>query len=185
MIKKFLLTIASLFLFYRSGDLISGWDGINADSFGISVTWAFLANLFILGAFAFAGFAWPSYRLLPEKYYEVKFPKTGQKIANKLGVLFFQKFLLATFWRDKKQQKKYFDGTRKGIKNWVIESKKAEFGHLIPFIILTFLSIWSIFLGNFLMALLTQLMNVFANFYPILLQRTHRARIKKISDRIS
>lgn len=184
MIKKILLSIASLFLFYRSWDLILGWGKINIDSFGITMIWAFLANLFILGAFAFAGFAWPTYRLLTVKYYRIKSPKTLQNLSEKVGVPLFQKFLLATFWRDKKQRKNYFDGTKTGIKNWLIESKKSEFGHLIPFLILTGLSIWSVFSGNIQLAFLTQFMNVFANLYPVLLQRTHRARIQKFSERM-
>lgn len=143
-----------------------------------------MANLFILGAFAFAGFAWPTHRLLADKYYRIQSPKTLQDLSKKVGVPLFQKFLLATVWRSKKQQKNYFDGTKAGIKNWIIESKKSEFGHLIPFLILTGLSIWSVFSGNIQLALLSQFMNVFANLYPVLLQRTHRARIQRVFDRM-
>lgn len=184
MIKKFLLSIASLFLFYRSWELILSWDKVNPDTIGISLVLAFLANLFILGAFAFLGFAWPTYRLLPEKFYRVKSPETLSRISKKIGVPFFQKFLLATFWRNTNQRKNYFDGTKSGIRKWDIESRKSEFGHLIPFLILTSLSLWSIFSGNYLLALFTQLLNIFANFYPVLLQRSHRLRIQRFSDRM-
>jgi hypothetical protein len=184
LIKKILLSLASLFLFYQAWEIILGWSKIQNVPFGIAMLWAFLTNLFVLGAFAFAGFAWPSERLLPEVYYFVKSPKKLLRINKSIGVPFFQNFLLLTFWRSKKKQKEYFDGTKSGIGNWINESKKAEFGHLIPFIILTTLSIWSVYLGNYLLAVLTQLLNVLANLYPVLLQRTHRARIQRVFNRM-
>jgi hypothetical protein len=145
---------------------------------------SFIANLFILGSFALAGFAWPTYNLLPDKYYRIKFPIQLLKFGKIIGVPLFQKFLLLTAWRDKKMQKKYFDGTKTGIRHWVKESKSSEFGHLIPFLILLGLSIWSLLLGFWKMALINLVLNILANFYPVMLQRMHRARINKIIDRI-
>jgi hypothetical protein len=173
-----------LFLFYQSWRLITSWGTIQDESFDVGIFLAFLANLFVLGAFAFGGFAWPTERFLPERYYLVKQPKILLSISKFIGVPIFQKLLLATFWRNEKKQKEYFDGTKSGIAKWIIESKKAEFGHLIPLIILSALSIWSIFLGNYLLASFTQLFNIIANLYPVLLQRSHRARIQRIFDRM-
>lgn len=185
MIKRLLLSFASLFLFYRSWDLIFSWSAIQNEPLAITLIWAFLANLFVLGAFALAGFAWPTERLLPEGYFRVKHPKKLLRFNKSIGVPFFQMLLLASFWRSKKKQKEYFDGTKSGIGNWIKESKKAEFGHLIPLIILSIVSIWSLFSGNYLLAFFTQTLNILANFYPVLLQRSHRARIQRIFDRMN
>jgi len=117
-------------------------------------------------------------------YYKIRYPKQLLKFGEIIGVHLFQKFLLLTFWRDKNQRKRYFDGTKAGIRNWIKESKSSEIGHLIPYTILFGLSIWSLLLGFWKMALINFILNIFANFYPIVLQRMHRARINKIIDRI-
>jgi len=62
---------------------------------------AFLANLFVLGAFAFAGFAWPLDHLIPEGFYLVRQPKRLLRINKSIGVPFFQKLLLSSFWKNK------------------------------------------------------------------------------------
>lgn len=182
--KKIFLSLGSIFLFYRSYELIVNWEKLQGSNTAEALLFSILANLFILGSFALAGFAWPTYKLLPSKYYEVLFPKQLLKFSELIGVPLFQKFLLLTFWRDKNHRKRYFDGTKTGIRNWIKESKSSEIGHLFPFIILLVLSIWSFFLGFWKIALINFALNIFANFYPVVLQRMHRARIKKIIDRI-
>lgn len=179
-----LLSSGSIFLLYQSFRLLIDWPKIQSYNTIEVLIYCFLANLFILGAFAFAGFAWPTYKFLPDSYYQIKQPCKLLRFANNIGVPIFQNLLLLTFWRDKKQRKRYFDGTRTGIKNWIKESKSSEFGHLIPSLILLGLSIWSLLLGFWKMALVNFVLNSSANFYPVLLQRMHRARINKIIDRL-
>lgn len=181
--KKALLSIASLFLGYQSWQLIYGWENTLELKTGESILIAFLANLFILGAFALAGFAWPTYRILPNRYYHVKNPEKLLLISKNLKVSTYQKFLLSTFWKDKNKQNRYFDGSRSGISNWIKESMSAEFGHLIPFVILTLLAIWGLIGGNCILAFSILILNILANFYPLLLQRTHRARIQLLRNR--
>ncbi|WP_296704557.1 hypothetical protein [Algoriphagus sp.] len=183
-LKKIFLSLGSIFLFYRSYELIINWEKIQSTTNAEILIFSILANLFILGSFALVGFAWPTYTLLPEKYYKIRDPRQLLKFGKKIGVPLFQKFLLLTFWRDQNQRKRYFDGTKSGIRNWIKESKSSEFGHLIPFIILLGLSIWSLLLGFWKIALVNFVLNSVANFYPIVLQRMHRARINKIIARI-
>jgi len=183
-LKKTFLSLGSAFLFYRSYELIINWEQAQTETNLELFLYSFLANLFILGAFALAGFAWPTFKLLPERYYQIKTPKKILSFTKKIGVPIYQKFLLETFWKSKKKQKQYFDGTKSGISNWIKESKSSEFGHLIPFLLLLGLSIWSLFLGYWKMGLVNLILNILANFYPVFLQRSHRARISRISDRI-
>ncbi len=157
------------------------WDKIQSVNNLEVFIFTFLANIFVLGSFALIGFAWPTYRLLPEYYYQISNPKKLLSITKKLGVIIFQIFLLQTFWKNKKQQKDYFNGTKSGIIHFINESKRSEFGHLLPFLILLILSFWSLYLGFWKMALVNFFLNILANFYPILLQRRHRARIYRVS----
>lgn len=182
--SKTLLSLGSAFLFYLSKDIILKWPDFQTNSFSLLIFISLISNIIILGAFAFAGFAWPTYKLLPEGYYRISKPEKFQKMGRRLGLPIFQKFLLLTFWKDKKQRKRYFDGSRSGIKHWIKESKSAEFGHLIPFFILMGLSLWSLILGYWKIALINLVFNIFVNLYPVLLQRMHRARISRLIDRL-
>ena len=104
---------------------------------GIQILFAFLINLFFTGVFAFAGFALPTENLMPQKYYTIHNPKKMKSWFQKLGVEYFRKFLLATVWRKKEMQKDYFKGTVEGMTSFEQLTKKSEFGHLIPFILIT------------------------------------------------
>lgn len=149
----------------------------------ISIGAAVFLNLCITGIFAFAGFALPTERLFPNSYYHVYKPKLLKKICKLMNIDAFRAFLLATVWRNRDQQKKYFDGTKSGIDNLIVQSKKSEFGHLIPFILILLLSAYVLYLGKWKIALTTTLINVIFNLYPIFLQRHHRMRIQRLADR--
>ena len=88
--------------------------------------------------------------------------------------------LLATFWKGQKQRRKYFNGKKNGISNLEEQSMKSEFGHLIPFIIICFLCLYLIVIGQSKLAVFTLLINFVGNLYPIILQRHHRMRIEII-----
>ncbi|WP_040302416.1 glycosyl-4,4'-diaponeurosporenoate acyltransferase CrtO family protein [Algoriphagus machipongonensis] len=178
--KKILLTLGSVFLGYRSYELITSWGNMPLEPLFSKFIMAFLANLFILGVFAFLGFAWPTFKLLPDRYYQINNPKNLLSFTKRIGVPVFQKFLLLTFWRNKAKQKSYFNGSKTGIKNFIIELKRSEIGHLIPFILINLLFIWSLILKDFWTAFFLQSLNIIGNFYPIMLQRAHRARTQRL-----
>ena len=58
---------------------------------------SFLLTLFITGIFAFIGFAYPSNRILPDSYYEIKNPIVLKHISKILGIKYFQFLLLFAF----------------------------------------------------------------------------------------
>ncbi|MCX7550772.1 hypothetical protein [Xanthomarina sp. F2636L] len=184
MIKKIILILVSLFLFWQSFKLLSLINQIELNTWWFIGLIAFLINLFITGVFAFLGFALPTQKLITPSYYKVTNSKKLKRVYTFLKVDYFRNFLLATFWRNKNQRKKYFDGTLEGISTLDIQSRKSEFGHLIPFIIIIVVCIYFVILGLIKLAIITLLINILGNLYPIILQRHHRIRIQILRKRI-
>ena len=183
MIKKILLSLASLFLIWQSYNLFYNIHKLDISSWGTLFFIAWLINLFITGVFAFSGFAFPTQKLLPPSYYRILHPKKLQQTFKVLKVNLFRKILLATLWKRKKQRKEFFDGTKSGIANLLEQSMKSEFGHLLPFVIICFVSGYLIAIGLIKLALLSLLINLIGNLYPIVLQRHHRMRVQLIRTR--
>lgn len=186
MIKKILLSIASLFLIWQSYKLLWSIHEFTTDSWLAIIFVAWVLNMFITGIFAFSGFAFSTQKLLPKSYYKIANPKRLKKTYKAFKVDLFRTMLLATIWRSQAQQKKYFNGKKDGIANLEEQAEKSEFGHLIPFILLCFVSIYLLAIGLIKLGVFTLLLNFMGNWYPILLQRHHRMRIeviRKIQER--
>lgn len=141
---------------------------------------AFLLTLFITGVFAFMGFAYPTNKLLPESYYKINNPKRLQNYYKHLGLDYFKTILLVVFWGKKKNRKKYFNGTKKGLNNFIYQTRQSEFGHLGAFVLILVCSIILICHQLYLIVLTMTLLNIIGNLYPIILQRYHRIRIGKL-----
>lgn len=183
MAKKILFSILSIFLIQQSFQLLGKLNQIGTDSWISVIIGAWIINMFITGVFAFAGFAFPTQKLLPKSYYKVYNPQWLKRVCKILRIDLFRKFLLATLWRNKTQRKKYFNGTANGISILEEQSMKSEFGHLIPFIIINCVGFYLIANGLVKLGLICILINLFGNLYPILLQRHHRMRIQLIRKR--
>tara|TARA_B100000809_G_C15140294_1_gene532919 strand:- start:11340 stop:11915 length:576 start_codon:yes stop_codon:yes gene_type:complete len=183
MIKKIILSIAALFLIWQTYQLLFNIDKLETTSWGLIIFIAWIINLFITGIFAFSGFAFPTQKMLPISYYKIYHPKKLKRTYKDLRVDLFRKLLLATLWKSQKQRKKYFNGKENGISNLAEQSMKSEFGHLIPFIIICFVSGYLIIIGSVKLGVLSLLINLIGNLYPIILQRHHRMRIQIIRRR--
>ena len=183
-LKRIIFPILSLFLFYRTIELISYLNSNSSNEFSILeiVTISFLLTLFITGIFAFIGFAYPTNRILPESYYKIKNPKLVEYLYKILGLKYFRVILLITFWGKKKNRKKYFNGTKKGLINFIYQTKQSEFGHLGAFFLILICSIILLFNRLYFIVLIMTLLNIIGNVYPIILQRFHRIRIEKITN---
>ncbi|WP_339925450.1 hypothetical protein [uncultured Cyclobacterium sp.] len=181
-IKQIIFILLSLFLLYFSFTTIRQivLYGPVQLGFGESFFLAFLINLCVTGIFAFPGFVLPTHRILPNGYYAIKNPSKVMKWYRILGVEYFQKLLMLFFWGRKANRKKFFDGTKSGLKNFNYLSKQSEFGHLGPFIIILLIAIFFIFSSYLLLMIFTVLINFIGNLYPVILQRYHRIRIGKI-----
>lgn len=183
--QRVFFTLMSAFLVQQSFNLTNLFFSGENFGWGAQLFFAALINLFITGVFAFGVFALPIEKFLPTAYYKINNPKNLKHWFGKLGVERFRAFLLATFWKKKEMQKGYFDGTTEGLKIFEIKTKKSEFGHLMPFIILTILCILLVKTQQWYLIVFTMFINIIFNFYPIPLQRHHRmrlARMKKILE---
>jgi len=60
---------------------------------------------------------------------------------------------------------------------------KSEFGHLMPFIIICFISIYLMVIGSIQRGVVCLLINLLGNFYQVLLQRHHGMSIQMIIKR--
>lgn len=181
--KKFFFALGIIFLVYQSYKTLSIIHEFDSDSWGLITFMGWLINMFITGIFAFSVFGFPAERLLPKSYYLIKQPKKLKRIYKKLKVELFRKFLLATLWKSPKQRDKYFNGKVDGIENLEIQSMKSEFGHLIPLIIIIFVSIYLLAIGQWKLAIPTMIFNILGNLYPVILQRHHRMRIQILRKR--
>lgn len=180
--KKIFFPLLSAFLAFRSFELVTTVWHLSPSETSITAQLfiALALNLFITGVFAFVGFAYPTSKLLPNNYYAIQYPKQLRRFSNLTGIEYFKKFLLALFWGTKKNRKKYFDGTISGLDNFEFQTRQSEFGHLLPFTIIQVVVGLAIVKGHYTIALITMLVNVVFNFYPIVLQRNHRVRITKL-----
>lgn len=180
--KKLLFPLFSLFLAFRTvellGKLISSKPGDLSNSEVLVV--AFLLSLFITGTFAFLGFAYSTSSIISDDYYKIKKPKTLSSAYELLGVKYFRVLLLLVFWARKKNRRKYFDGTKKGLRNFIYQTKQSEFGHLAAFIAIFLCSVFLLMNGFVFLSIVMTLINVLGNVYPVLLQRFHRMRIERI-----
>lgn len=182
--KKITLIILSLVLAWVSFSFLSALYKSNNVDIGIvpSLFIAFMLNLCLTGVFAFIGFGFPTSNLLPKSYYQIKNPKLLSRTYKVIGVPVFRFFLMLLFWGSKKNRKKYFDGTKSGIKNFIYQTKQSEFGHLMAFVAINLSSFLLIFKGYWILLAFTLGINIIGNYYPIILQRHHRIRLSQFTD---
>ncbi len=183
MVKKIALTLMSVFLILQTYKLMAKIDEFEIESLALTIFIAWIINMFVTGIFGFAGFAWPTERLMPNAYYRIRAPRKLKKLCKLVGVESFRKMLLATLWRSKELRAKHFDGTASGITNFDVQSKKSEFGHVIPLILLTFIAVYLIVIGKVVLGIITLGFNLLGNLYPVLLQRHHRMRLDVLKRR--
>ena len=185
-IKKILYPLISLFLLYRSIELMRHLyysDPIDF-RFGESVLIAFLITLFATGIFAFAGFAFPTSRLMPKNYWLPKNPNQLNSLFSIMGVNTYKSILVLLFWGRASNKKKYYNGTRKGLEDFNFQTKQSEFGHLCAFVIILFASLLLLIKGYYLLVFIMTVINIIANLYPIILQRHHRIRIYRLAEHV-
>jgi hypothetical protein len=144
---------------------------------------SFLLTLFMTGIFAFPGFAFPTSNVLSHTYYRIRKPKVLKQIYKTLGMKYFRVLLLILFWGRKSNQLKFFNGTKRGLDNFIHQTKQSEFGHLGAFLLITISSVILLVYGYLFLVAMITFINVFGNLYPIVLQRYHRLRIEKINIR--
>jgi hypothetical protein len=140
--------------------------------------------LCVTGVFAFAGFAWPTHKLIWPSFYHLKHQDFLEKVYHILGVKYFRTLLLIAFWGKEKNKRRFFSGKKSGISNLEFQTKQAEFGHLLPFILLSFDVVLFVILNFYYAAALLFVINLIGNFYPILLQRHTRLKLLRLKKHL-
>lgn len=186
MAKKILFTALSLVLAYNTYKLATVFFELSPEKFSLLaiIVSAFAFNFLITGVVAFLGFSYPTSRILCDKYYQIKNPKTLNLWYKCLGVNFFRLFLLKTFYL-KKDNKKYFNGTKSGVLLFSYNIRQSEFGHLIALTLVFTLSLVLLFEGHKYVFIVMQPLNILLNLYPIILQRKHRIIVERLISRIA
>ncbi|MDH3709167.1 MAG: hypothetical protein OER04_04730 [Cyclobacteriaceae bacterium] len=180
-IKKIVFPIISAFLLVKTIELIK--ELIAHDPQKLALIWAFLLCLYITGIFAFLGFAYATHQLLPRRYFTLNNPRRLQRAYRSLGVKHFKKMLLWVFWGRHKNRQKYFDGSRKGLNNFVYQTKQSEVGHATAFITILGVSLLLLLHGRVVVFVGMSIINIIGNLYPVILQRYHRLRIERLIKR--
>lgn len=141
---------------------------------------SFLLTLFVTGVFAFIGFAYPTHQVFPASYYQIKNPKLLKISCRILGVKYFRAALLFFFWGRGGNPKKFFNGTKEGLDDFIYQTKQSEFGHTGAFIVILLLSVVLLSHGYVFSFWVMSAINVIGNLYPVLLQRSHRLRVERM-----
>jgi hypothetical protein len=180
-VKKVLFTLFSLFLTYFSYTIVVAAAKVSANySFIEALLIAAILNLCLTGILAFLGFVYPTSRLFPSAYYENINRHRIEKLYKLLGVKHFRVFLLATFWKSKKKRSTYFNGKKSGLSEMTYQSKQAEFGHLVSFIIIGLISMLFIWHLQWNAFFICTFINLIFNFYPVIMQRFLRLRLYRL-----
>lgn len=180
--KKLIFSIFAVFLTFRSYELMVALLAKKATDFNFPEEFAisFMLNLFITGIFAFPGFAFPTSKVLPNSYYQIKNPKRLTHIYNILGVNYFRNLLLVFYYNKKRHRKNYFNATRRGLSKFVYRTKQSEFGHLGAFLAISVCSVILLCHSFYMFVIICMFINIIGNIYPIVLQRYHRMRVDQL-----
>lgn len=176
----------AVFLFFYTCQMIQRIPmNPSLDSFGPALFFSWYVSLCMTGVFAFSGFVFPTEKLLPTIYYKIKRPARLTKVYRILRADLFQKLLVFFFYGKPGNREAFFSGHKSGVAEFWDNTKKSEFGHLIPFILINVLAVYSFSLQKHYFGSGLILFNVFGNLYPVVIQRFHRLRLGKLMKRIN
>jgi Glycosyl-4,4'-diaponeurosporenoate acyltransferase len=119
---------------------------------------------------------------LPQSYFRVRRFENGGRLYLRFGIRIFRKLLVvaridACNWLVR------FSGRRSGLQNFAKGVRQAETDHLIAFLVVLLVFNYAFARGWYEVAGWLALVNVFANVYPVMLQRYNRARIESLLNR--
>lgn len=120
---------------------------------------------------------------LPRWYMRLKPSGRGQPVYPRFGIDLFRKMLVTT-GIDTCNRLVRFSGRPGALRDLARGMCKAETYHVVSFLVVLLATGYTIARGWYLVASWFALINVFANVYPIALQRHNRARVQVLLDRL-
>ena len=114
-----------------------------------------------------------------------RFDVSPREVAlyEKLGVDGFMRLLRLVGWTALTRDRKVFDGSRRTLRSYERATRHGENAHAWLFLIVLAPVAWSIARGWWDAAWWIGSMNVLFHAYPVMLQRTQRARLRRLLDR--
>lgn len=143
--------------------------------------WAlqFILSFFLFfGTMAFGFFyfqAYPTHRIWGAYYTKKAFE--SKRLYRCLGVELFRKFLIKSPFK-RLNQRVYLKGRKEYISIFYEETKRSETSHIVGLVLGTTINVYLFSTNHFVQGWFSILFNAFMNFYPILLQRYNRIKIK-------
>ena len=174
-LKKILFILFAIFLIYITyGNILT----INKSTANISNFKAILFGVYfticVTGIFAFLGFVFPTYKFLPDAYYKIRNSVFLKKVYSIFGVHYFSKAVVSIFYNKKKIKETYFNNNSEGITAFTNQTKQDEFGHIVPFVLISCCCIYFLCSKHYILVLSIFVSNILLNLYPVLMQRHHR-----------
>lgn len=179
-LRKIALVSVSLFLVGQSWELLVYLRGLHSPVTPIEgAFWGWFLALCVTGIFAFAGFALPTEKLLPDRYYRIADGDRLLALYRRTGAHWMRRLLVLA----SRAWEHYFSGSRSGLDDFERRTRKSEFGHLASFVVLLPICLDLFLSGRVLVASVALLANWIGNFYPVVIQRHHRLRIQRVRAR--
>lgn len=165
----FLLFVSFFILYYTAI-----WNGLN------SFVFAWVLNLMLMMiSLSFIKILKPK---LTSNYYSTQDWEKQGNIYPLLGINTFRKILVFTGWEKINKKENPVKNNIESLLHLEYGTRQSEFLHLIVFFIVLPINIFVAIKLGISQSLWLLILNVFLNFYPIILQRFNRPRLKKIID---
>jgi hypothetical protein len=116
---------------------------------------------------------------LTSSYFNTKKWEKGGNIYQFLGVNFFRKLLVWIGWEKLNKKVNPVIKNLNALKHLEYGTRQSEFGHLIIFFIVLPINLYVIVSYGFVNSLWLLILNLILNFYPIIVQRYNRPRLKR------
>jgi hypothetical protein len=137
-------------------------------------------TLLVAGVFGFLGLALPVHRLLPTRYYNSIDEARLGRLYRTLRVEWVRQLICALHYHRPGPRQAFFGGRRADFQQQLTNTQGAECGHLLALVAQLVLLLYFLCFGRYDLALGAAVGNLLGNFYPVLLQRRHRARLLRL-----
>lgn len=116
---------------------------------------------------------------LTSSYYTSKTWERKGQYYEYFGIHLFRKLLVLIGWEKLNKKSNPIEKSAKALQHNLFNTKKAEIGHLIIFLIVLLVSVIVIATSGLQSAMWLIVFNILLNLYPVLLQRYNRPRIER------
>lgn len=115
-----------------------------------------------------------------ENYFKTNEIEKNNKIYRILGVPIFKRVVMKLVMSGKVSNYNLMEYSIKGLKEYEYQTRNNEFKHLLFCILMLIITIGLLYIGDYVKAVVSLILNIVVNIYPILLQRYNRIRIEII-----